>query len=133
MNDLITFLNARIDEDEKAARGATPGPWEWRGEYDEPWQPASDGWLDYTGEYIAAPGGKGTLFGPGMTPHADAIHIARHDPARVLAEVEAKRSMIGRISNHALIMGQDEVHGSLLRSLALPYSDHPDYRDEWRP
>jgi hypothetical protein len=39
-----------------------------------------------------------------------ARHIARWDPTRVLAEVDAKR-----------------------RLLALPYRDHPDCKPEWMP
>ncbi|MGW4972629.1 DUF6221 family protein [Streptomyces albidoflavus] len=129
--DLIAFLQARLEHDEAVAREATPGPWRntptarhhdtASGRSEEAVFGRNAIRVATTGE----PAGRHNL--------VNAEHIARHDPARVLAEVEAKRSMIGRISNHALIMGQDEVHGSLLRSLALPYSDHPDYRDEWRP
>ena len=54
-------------------------------------------------------------------------------PARVLREVEVKRRMLGRIESHALLMGRDEIHGDLMRLLALPYADHPGYREEWRP
>lgn len=61
-------------------------------------------------------------------------------PARVLAECEAKR----RIVSHCdlLIRGPEFGHftesdgdsgRTILRALALPYADHPDYREEWRP
>ena len=49
-------------------------------------------------------------------------HIARWDPARVVAECESKRRILERHE-------QDE---EILRVLALPYADHRDYRDEWR-
>ena len=79
-------------------------------------------------------------------------HIIRHDPARVLAEVEAKRSLIARgdtlfcecnfadapptnpddrsqqIPHH-----YDCTAYRIAQVLALPYADHPDYRVEWRP
>ena len=67
-------------------------------------------------------------------------HIARHDPARVLAECEAKRRIVEIHGNgdawcdycagYAEGM-QDECHTG--RLLALPYADHPDYREEWKP
>ena len=69
-------------------------------------------------------------------------HIARHDPARVLAECEAKRRIVElhgpdqpycdlNFSNadHAYFEGPCQN----LQLLALPYADHPDYREEWRP
>ena len=61
------------------------------------------------------------------------IYIARHDPARVLREVEAKR----RIVATAVLMLDGGVSyeswESVLQDLALPYSEHPDYRQEWKP
>jgi hypothetical protein len=142
IDNLVQFLRDRLNEDERIAREATPGPWEWRLENDDPWAPERDGWLDYSGEYIAAAGDEATLFGPGMTPPADAVHIARHDPARALAEVDAKRRIIDRATGtRAWAIGESgrtagtavSLANDTLRALALPYTDHPDYRDEWRP
>ena len=45
-------------------------------------------------------------------------------PARVLAECEAKRLLIERVGN------PDWAGFSIL---ALPYAEHPDYRQEWKP
>jgi hypothetical protein len=81
-----------------------------------------------------------------------AEHIVRHDPARVLREIDAKRQMIGEFiryeseidyargcchSEDAIVSG---LHGGHLpkdilglRLLALPYADRPGYREEWRP
>ena len=55
------------------------------------------------------------------TPEWDA---SRWSPWRVLDECEAKRRLVG-----------DEWYEDpeTLRILAAIYSDHPDYRDEWRP
>lgn len=56
-----------------------------------------------------------------------ADHIARHDPARVLAECEAKRRIVEWASD-----GEGEFHWStVLAPLAAVYADHPDYREEW--
>ena len=51
--------------------------------------------------------------------------LARHDPARVLAECEAKRQIVQN--------AQDPGDDLFVAILALPYADHPDYREEWRP
>lgn len=80
---------------------------------------------------------------------AEGDHIARHDPARVLAECEAKRRIVEEHSDGGKDWdGQRFVHWCrrcagrrghepwpcpTLRALALPYADHPDYRQEWRP
>lgn len=132
-DDLIAFLRARFDEDQAVA------------------QRASDdlGHVLHQVEYNDS------------AVEADERHIARHDPARILAEVEAKRRMIddlvsaweaanpGMIEQHLLQhrgpsvlidpeTGEEETHGEwtvtrYLRLLGLPYATHPHYRDEWRP
>ena len=62
-------------------------------------------------------------------------HIARHDPARVLAECEAKRAIVK--DAEWLLSGSDidvrEITDWLFGHLALPYADHPDYLPEWKP
>ncbi|WP_435610041.1 DUF6221 family protein [Streptomyces sp. C10-9-1] len=136
--DLVAFLRARLDEDEQAARAATPGPWRWRQEHGEPWEPAEGGWLDYSGEYIAGADDRATLFGPGMTPHADAVHIARHDPARALRDVEAARVVIEQYENLLYNVMPDDNTGiqaveQILRAKAATYDGHPDYREGRRP
>lgn len=138
MDDLVQWLRAQLDEDERTAREACKyAEAEWRLDEDGEtvlwWPPephiaekerekgltvVSDRWR---GQTIESGGAR-------LAPH-----IVRHDPARVLREIDAKRRLIGRINTHATIMGWDEVHGDLLRSLALPYADRPGYREDWRP
>ena len=43
---------------------------------------------------------------------------------RTRADLEAKRRIVERWR---------ELHPDVLRLLALPYADHPDYDQEWRP
>ena len=43
---------------------------------------------------------------------------------RIAIECEAKRLLIKRVGNPAW---------AGFKIMALPYADHPDYRDEWRP
>ncbi len=63
-------------------------------------------------------------------------HIARHDPARVLAECAAKRAVVAL----AWAYGDGPEHprtlalaADTLRHLATAYADHPDYDERWRP
>ncbi len=58
-------------------------------------------------------------------------------PARVLAEVDAKVRITeecrGWLADRGDDYGARALAGMTLRLLALPYTDHPDYREEWRP
>lgn len=111
MDELVCWLGVQLDTDAAKAQSAKPGPWHADGGSVYATHP-TDEVADYS---------------------ESAEHIAEHDPARVLREIDAKRRMLGRIHSHAAVMGQDEVHGDLLRLLALPYADRPGYREEWRP
>jgi hypothetical protein len=67
--------------------------------------------------------------------HENGQHIAVHDPARVLRRVAADRQIV------ALGCCDEPGHGwestaeleLVIRLLALPYDDHPDYDPQWRP
>lgn len=122
--DLAEFLLARIAEDEAVAQAATAAPWS-----------ADEGRC-----CVAAPE-AGILapvsVGGGGGTDDDVTHIARHDPARVLAECEAKRAIIAHLRQVA--EDQGEYSGwcwfaeEPLRMLAAVYEDHADYETEWRP
>ncbi|MFD9949848.1 DUF6221 family protein [Nonomuraea sp. NPDC059023] len=136
MDDLITFLRARLDEDEQAARDASADVWR-KSERPSIWVSCEDGPVAQT-KYFE-----------------DAAHIARHDPARVLREVEAKRRMLDlHARDHACVehvrAGGDSAPGTMIyandwwveypgppclvvRLLALPYSYDADYKAEWKP
>lgn len=70
-------------------------------------------------------------------------HIARHDPARVLREVAAKRAIIAehhRASQWGGPVDVCDAHDGAtmativcdtMLALAAVYSDHPDYREDW--
>ena len=72
---------------------------------------------------------------------ADARHIARHDPARVLREIEFKRAIIAlHHEDAAECMGcYDGRDGfapypcQTIRRLAAIDSDHPGYDPSWAP
>lgn len=125
MDDLMRWLGKQLDTDATRAETAPPGPWT----------------VTDSGSIVAADGQRvvcsvgGTVDGRvSRWPEGPTVeHVLTHDPAQVLREIDAKRRMIGRIDSHATIMGWDEVHGDLLRSLALPYADRPGYKETWRP
>ncbi len=133
MVDLARWLGQQLDEDGRIARAATPGPWTQSGigEY---------GW----GVSFSRPG-AGVEAEDSEQGRADAEHIAAHDPARVLREIDAKREIMGHhvpvgdgtvcLSYcHTRTPGEAQTWPCLtLRLLALPYLDRPGYRDEWKP
>ncbi len=52
----------------------------------------------------------------------------------MLREVEAKRRIVTECMPEAGGMSPHQVgYEHILRFLALPYVDHPDYREAWRP
>jgi len=123
-DDIAQWLGARLDEDERIARAAHVPNW------------STDG---RRGVYY---GVEDSWMTDALTT-ADADHIAAHDPARVLREIDAKRQLVER---HERAMENRRAHpedlasaGALLalhgavKLLALPYADRPGYREEWRP
>lgn len=142
--DLVTFLRARLAEDEQIARAAHAPNWLTDGRRGLRYG-VEDGWMT-----------------DALTT-ADADHIARHDPARVLADVDAKRRMVDaylppgtdphpgqpcinyegqdpaahtklQACSRHLTASERLLHGDyVLRLLAVPYADHPDHREQWRP
>lgn len=134
---LAAFLLARIAEDEVNAHAATAAAWTHERVYDDVWS------VDL---HIAR-----EAFGVGedcRMPAYVATHIIRQSPQKTLAECEAKRRIV-ELADDAT--GLDiQVDGEfrvgtrdttvepycgdlILLALALPYADHPDWREEWRP
>lgn len=164
MDDLIEFLRARFDEDALWATEASrwnDGPaieggahWQWVDpETDEVIgiNPGLDEFVNgdrfrvslRSREERQREAGQFALpqFAIGETEEvrtAVGAHIARHDPARVLVEVEATRELL-RVAAAAADFAPTFTTGvaakleDVLRLFALPYTDHPDYRPEWAP
>lgn len=132
MDELVRWLGEQLDADERIARGATDGPWtRWRG-----------GRLRGLGDLIHP------VLTPGQKPGAkaeivtaswmDADHIAAHDPARVLREINAKRQTLGFLVEEMDRTDNpwwyDDKMERILKLLALPYADRPGYKaEEWAP
>ena len=149
MDELVQWLGEQLDEDERIARAAGG-----RIEIDYHWFEVSS---------AKHPGVVGTERGLLVTTdralREHAAHIAAHDPARVLREIDAKRAIV---DEHVLTVekvdaapydsftgerrsdvydvtcavcgwaNDDRTSGCrTLRLLASVYSDRPGYRQEW--
>jgi hypothetical protein len=137
MSDLIAFLTARLDEDAatalacldinervKVRRGLTPPRWLT--------SPDSSDITDAAG-----------ILRVRHTWVREGEHIARHDPARTLREVEADRKLLtayDEVSRYDTDEPEPEfAHGravglgEAVRMRAERFSDHPEYRTEWSP
>lgn len=144
MQDLVEWLRAQLDEDERIARGCS-----------------GTDWWEHPANWVSAP----PLNRVAVVVHdGNRGHIVRHDPARVLREIDAKRRLLdlhGIVHRNIGWQGVDgeAEYGELpvcghcvpkhthyptredvpegpcptLRLLALPYADRPGYREEWRP
>jgi hypothetical protein len=103
---LADFLMARIAEDEAAAQSAA-----------DP--------MDRIGDGMEVWDGKDWRQFP--------------DPARVLAECKAKKKIVERWEDPFGEWSAEQAEAArkqkeaALRHLALPFADHPEYREEWRP
>lgn len=141
MTDITAFLAARLDEDEALAREAADrlsGQWfvgrKWNVYAVDDVEPQR---FDESDDLVT--------YGD-MKERSE--HIARHDPARVLAEVKAKRRVLER--HYAVVdscgteccdgCGWDREEGyhvegiencPELRDLAAPFDQHPDYNPAW--
>lgn len=137
MSDLADFLRARLDEDEAAAKAAWPGPWQLKEEHGLFRQASVCVMQPLSGRPGASTGL--TAYVPlGSQDAETAAHIARHDPARVLREVAAKRAIIDLHTPTATLgPGRScEYCGHLwpcaeALAVAAVYSDHPDYDPAW--
>lgn len=108
MDDLVTWLRAQLDDDERVARQVTAEP---------------------GGFYIEAETDDVNIMTVGAYVH-------RWTPKRVLAEVEAKRRILDRLRDERGFYRDDIASGTaepVIRMLALPYAAMPGYREEWRP
>lgn len=157
---LVDFLRARLDEDEALAREASgstvagePGNWKPSPAGDE-WEVSRDD--GYADELLVAlrpnlprppevlGGYWGVVVGyrweseePGSgAPLAEFKHAARHDPARVLTDIEAKREVV-RLAERAHDYHESFMNGfaaaleQTLRMFARAYRDHPDFDPAW--
>jgi hypothetical protein len=148
MTDIVEFLTARLDEDEATAKAAGVGirdTWhiiEWHnGQFEDGLTVSVD---------VHGIAGTSITSG-GALLRVDGAHIARHDPARVLREVAAKREHLRMyvqqrgMLDHIRTYWDQFTHDTRITATALAgvleavvrqdaavYADHPDYNPAWR-
>lgn len=129
--DIVEFLTARYKEDAAIARTAM-------GRYADgsPWGPS---WT-YDREHFRVLIDGQTAVAAKDTGDADGAHIAHWDPARVLADIAAKRAIVAehqRLAedyDRADLWRREQVEALnlvLLRFASL-YAEHPDFDPSWR-
>ncbi|WP_406227353.1 DUF6221 family protein [Streptomyces anthocyanicus] len=138
MSEIADFLRARYAEQRALALAASPGPWQPNDEHDE--VIAVDGITVAEGFALS-----------GQQLRATVDHIAAHDPAAVLADLDAKLAIVdwhgareatgfdadgwehtGNACQTCL--AGDDWPCRTLRLLARPFAKHPDHKgEEWAP
>jgi hypothetical protein len=138
MTDLAAWLRARLDEDEALAHDAllgypaamhvgvgqpvpppptptTPGA-EWRSDY----------------QHVQRTDGFRSIAEAAQASAEVAHHIARHDPARVLAEVAAKRALLDEYQ-HVATRADDPRYEAALRNAVMLLAEVHQAHEDWRP
>ena len=125
MPDIVAFLKERIDEEEEIARRAAFG---WGAEWKV--KDPGDDWA-----CIAAEGSLNVA----SSEDIDVIrHACRWDPARVLAEIAAKRAILAADPARGARSYLDDVTAFALAAwertllvLVQPFASHPDFDPAW--
>jgi hypothetical protein len=138
--NITEFLAARYDEDAAIALSAHPSPWEYTSR--APKRLAS------IGAPASTHGGRRVVI---LSDNSDrdmsVEHLLTWQPARVLAEVTAKRRIVelcatwmaegernlgGRDALSIAARTQAITADTVLRALVQPYADHTDFDPAWR-
>lgn len=131
IDEIVAWLRAQLDEDERVARAVPPG-------FDL---------FNGTG-IVVMPIHGGTTRSVTL-PSSVAAFAVRFDPARALREVEAKRRIVDLLETEERVHAEHDEYTpgvnklwgggrrsalrQVARLLALPSADREGYREEWRP
>ncbi|MET9480139.1 DUF6221 family protein [Streptomyces sp. NPDC006638] len=123
--DLVAFVRARLDDEERLAEAA--GGAGWRTPQESPGEVHDD---------------LGAITFSVRTRGFDQ-HIARQDPARTLRRIGSSRVLLDQYVPLAaldvdspasdFVSGRAVGLGFAVRQLAAEHADHPDYRASWLP
>lgn len=127
MDELVRWLGEQLDADAAIATAA-------RGQGEGRWRHVTD---YHTGR-VEDERGETVVYDEGAPLPEEAEHIAEHDPARVLREINAKRELLRfaeAIHDHheTFMTGVASRLEGTLRLFALAYKDRAGYRSEWAP
>lgn len=125
---MIGWLRAQVEEDQRTAEATLQASPHWQN-------------LDMDGELRDSANAGTVCIAP---EHNTRAHIARHDPARVLREVAAKKAIIEAWElAHSIVdqpgcpddrrIGEFDGLDEAVRHLAAVYADRPGYDESWRP
>jgi hypothetical protein len=142
--DLVQWLLAQLGEDERIARAAG-------GRSEQEWAADLSG-KDSAGlpswpvavRYVTEGRLRGAVANLPVTNERSEdrmVHIAAHDPARVLREIGADRQLLNQymevaandVDDVEYAHGWANALGLAVRLRASAFSDRPGYREEWRP
>lgn len=150
MSDLVEWLVVQLAEDERIARAAGSAAWRWEQDHGDM---CNDATCPY-GQLVAdnSEGETVLMRVHGYDVHEQwqgAEHIAAHDPARVLRDIDAMRRQVARHAPHEMgsCLTCEAPHFGVkvcnhcerrwpcpdVRDLADVYADRPGYREQWRP
>lgn len=127
MVDLVRWLGEQLDTDVEAAREAID-------------QVGDGHWQQRNARIVTVADRDREV--ADYAVHECIDHIVRHDPARVLREIDAKRMIVAAHERRPMSKGDsaDCAHcwGAVwpcptLRLLASVYNDRPGFKEEWRP
>jgi hypothetical protein len=146
MTALVAFTEARLAEDKAAALSAAaehddltaePRP-NW---YVQQWAHPDETAVVADSESSAWPVAR-LKDRPDGAPSERAAHIALHDPARTLREVEATQAMLAeyhraaeslRLYPNAVNAASLLIAQTMLQHAASTWSDHSSYEESWKP
>ena len=134
VTDIATWLRQQLDEDERVALAVSEGP-----RKPEVWEAKE--WLGVPPRNWAVDCPFGAVVVDGSFRDA-AFHIARHDPARVLRDVAAKRALLDLhrwqccardVTGYTVIEWYDSRTDPCptLRVMTAPYADRDGYDPSW--
>jgi uncharacterized protein DUF6221 len=134
MTGIVEFLTARLRDDEAYALNAAA-------DVSRNWSEPFSGAVQFGGQEENPECEMALTYDSGISRH-----MVRHDPARVLREVAAKRRVLERHyadqDGSCVGCGFNSVEERMvedindcpeLRDLASVYDSHPDHKQEWKP
>ncbi|MGR6922587.1 DUF6221 family protein [[Actinomadura] parvosata] len=127
MDELLGFAHARLDEDEQTAQACAGAPWaievppmlhvSVKARQESKWKWGKLG-------YVAT-----------VERDEDRAHIARHDPARTLRDVQARRKTLLRCQEEMLSGIPRLVHFARMTvwEMSQRWNDHELFNEGWKP
>lgn len=131
MDELMAFAHARVDDEERLASAAIQGPWR-TGEIADH---LVDDVIYGTSPIVSTKIVQVANLEMAWQKEENAAHITHHDPARVLRDVQARRT--------TLVRCQEEMLSGIPRlvwfakmtvwEMAQRWADHEAFKEGWRP